>query len=98
MNILPDGTLDYEDDLLARARLGRGERAHVVPHGREGDDEADDHRNGAPAGRLIGHPTGRLIDRREPYAIDMEKVIEAAVRTGTFLEINGNPDRRDLTR
>ena len=36
----------------------------------------------------IGHPTGRLIDRREPYAVDMEKVIEAAARTGTFLEIN----------
>ena len=40
--------------------------------------------------------TFRLIQRREPYAIDMEKVIEAAARTGTFLEINGNPDRRDL--
>ena len=44
----------------------------------------------------IGHPTGRLIDRREPYRLDIEKVVDAAIRTGTFLEINANPDRRDL--
>src|SRR5256885_11414710 len=44
----------------------------------------------------IGHPTGRKIELREPYALDIEKVVEAAVRTGTFLEINANPDRRDL--
>ena len=44
----------------------------------------------------IGHPTGRLIERREPYALDIDAVIEAAVATGTFLEINANPDRRDL--
>ena len=45
---------------------------------------------------VIGHPTGRLIERREPYAIDMDRVIAKAVETGTFLEINANPDRRDL--
>ena len=44
----------------------------------------------------IGHPTGRLIGRREPYALDPDRVIEAAARTGTFLEINANPNRRDL--
>jgi DNA polymerase (family 10) len=44
----------------------------------------------------IGHPTGRLIGRREPYAIDLEAIIEAAARTGTLLEINANPNRRDL--
>jgi DNA polymerase (family 10) len=44
----------------------------------------------------IGHPTGRLIERREPYALDMHALIEAAVRTGTMLEINANPNRRDL--
>jgi DNA polymerase (family 10) len=45
---------------------------------------------------VIGHPTGRLIERRQPYALDIDAVVEAAARTGTFLEINGNPDRRDL--
>jgi len=44
----------------------------------------------------IGHPTGRLIGRREGYALDVDRVIEAAVSTGTFLEINANPNRRDL--
>jgi DNA polymerase (family X) len=44
----------------------------------------------------IGHPTGRLIERREAYALDLDRVITKAVETGTFLEINANPDRRDL--
>jgi DNA polymerase (family X) len=44
----------------------------------------------------IGHLTGRLLLRREPYGIDIERVAEAAVRTRTMLEINGNPNRRDL--
>jgi DNA polymerase (family 10) len=46
--------------------------------------------------RVIGHPTGRLINRRPSYDVDMEAVIEAAARTGTFLEINANPWRLDL--
>jgi DNA polymerase (family 10) len=44
----------------------------------------------------IGHPTGRLIESREAYALDVDRVIAKAVETGTFLEINANPDRRDL--
>jgi DNA polymerase (family X) len=45
---------------------------------------------------VIGHPTGRKIELRNPYAIDIERVIEAAARTHTMLEINAAPDRRDL--
>jgi DNA polymerase (family 10) len=45
---------------------------------------------------VIGHPTGRKIETRVAYAIDMERVIEAAARTHTMLEINAAPDRRDL--
>ena len=44
----------------------------------------------------IGHPTGRKIETRPPYAIDMTRVIEAAARTGTMIEINAAPDRRDM--
>ena len=44
----------------------------------------------------IGHLTGRLLLRREPYAVDVERVVEAAASTGTMIEINGNPNRRDL--
>jgi DNA polymerase (family 10) len=46
---------------------------------------------------VIGHPTGRLILRRDPYAVDVERLVEHAAHTGTMLEINGNPDRRDLS-
>ena len=45
---------------------------------------------------VIGHPTGRKIETRAPYALDVERVIEAAARTHTMLEINAAPDRRDL--
>ncbi|MBA3301150.1 MAG: DNA polymerase/3'-5' exonuclease PolX, partial [Thermoleophilaceae bacterium] len=96
VNVLPDGSLDYEDDLLAELdwivaslhssfRMKEKEMtARMIT--------AMEH----PLVDAIGHPTGRLIGRREPYALDVEKVIEAALRTGTFLEINANPDRRDL--
>ena len=44
----------------------------------------------------LGHPTGRKIESRPPYLVDIERVIEAAARTHTMLEINAAPDRRDL--
>jgi DNA polymerase (family 10) len=45
---------------------------------------------------IFGHPSGRLINKREPYRIDMEKVIDAAIAEGVALEIDGQPDRLDL--
>ncbi|MGC1165432.1 MAG: DNA polymerase/3'-5' exonuclease PolX [Solirubrobacterales bacterium] len=50
-----------------------------------------------PQVNCIGHLTGRLIGRREPYGIDVEAVAEAAARTSTMIEINSNPNRRDLS-
>jgi DNA polymerase (family 10) len=50
-----------------------------------------------PQINCIGHLTGRLIGRREPYGIDVEAIAEAAARTGTMIEINANPNRRDLS-
>jgi DNA polymerase (family 10) len=97
VNILPDGTLDYEDDLLARldwvvasvhTAFGMSEQALT-----ERMIAAIEH----PLVDAIGHPTGRLIERREPYALDLEAIFAAAARTGTMLEINANPDRRDLS-
>jgi DNA polymerase (family 10) len=44
----------------------------------------------------IGHLSGRKLSRRPPYEFDFERVLQAAARTGTMLEINANPDRRDL--
>src|SRR4051812_25127195 len=50
-----------------------------------------------PLVNCIAHPPGRLITRRDPYDVDVQRVAEAAARTGTMLEINGNPNRRDLS-
>ena len=95
-NILPDGTPDYDDALLARLDwvIGSVHTAFGMP----ADDltqrmvAAIEH----PWIDAIGHPTGRKIQSRAPYAIDMDKVIAAAARSGTMLEINAAPDRRDL--
>jgi DNA polymerase (family 10) len=97
VNILPDGSLDYEDGLLAEldwviasvhTSFGMDERAMT-----ERMVAAIEH----PFVDAIGHPTGRLIGRRAPYAIDLDAVLAAAARTGTMLEINANPNRRDLS-
>jgi DNA polymerase (family 10) len=97
VNIMPDGSLDYEDDLLreldwviasVHTSFGMGEQTMT-----ERMIAAIEH----PLVDAIGHPTGRLIGRREPYAIDLDAVFAAAADTGTMLEINANPDRRDLS-
>jgi DNA polymerase (family 10) len=97
VNVLPDGSLDYEDELLDRldwviasVHTSFGMSADAMT---ERMIKAIEH----PLVRAIGHPTGRLIERRAPYALDLDAVFAAAARTGTMLEINGNPDRRDLS-
>ncbi|MBA2505814.1 MAG: DNA polymerase/3'-5' exonuclease PolX [Thermoleophilaceae bacterium] len=96
VNIMPDGSHDYDDDLLAELDWIM---ASVHTSFRMNEDKmtarlvtAMEH----PLVDAIGHPTGRLIERRAPYGLDFEKVVEGAVATGTFLEINANPNRRDL--
>src|SRR5205814_1508450 len=97
VNILPDGSLDYDDELLAEldwvvasvhTSFNISERAMT-----ERVVTAIEH----PLVDCIGHVSGRLIGRREPYRVDVERIAEAAARTGTMLEINGNPNRRDLS-
>jgi DNA polymerase (family 10) len=95
-NILNDGSPDYPDELLVQldwvvASIHTSFRLEEKAM-TERMIAAMEH----PYVDAIGHPTGRLILRRSPYAIDIEKIVEAAVRTGTFLEINANPNRRDL--
>lgn len=46
---------------------------------------------------ILAHPSGRLINAREPYGIDLERVMRAAVERGCFLELNAQPSRLDLT-
>jgi len=96
VNILPDGTLDYDDELLAlldwviasvHSSFAMGAEAMTARIVR-----AIEH----PLVDAIGHLSGRKIERRHPYEFDVERVIEAAARTATMLEINASPDRRDM--
>ena len=97
VNVLPDGTLDYPDELLAEldwviASVHTAFRSSEKQMTKRVITAIEN-----PLVDCIGHLTGRLILRREPYDIDVEQVAEAAARTGTMLEINGNPNRRDLS-
>jgi DNA polymerase (family 10) len=96
VDIRADGGLDYPDELLARCDV-------VVASVHMGQQQAER----AITGRLIsaienknvdiiGHPTGRIINQREPYGLDLQAVLEAAARNGTALEINAYPGRLDL--
>jgi DNA polymerase (family 10) len=96
VDMLEKGGLDLPDEVLARADW-------VVASLHYGQNQPRDRITARiteaienPHVHVIGHPTGRLINRRPPYDVDIEAVIEAAARTGTFLEINANPWRLDL--
>jgi DNA polymerase (family 10) len=95
-NILPDGSLDYDDELLAELDWVIGS---VHTSFGMGTKEMTDRIVAAiehPWVDAIGHLTGRKIETRAPYAVDVDRVFEAAARTGTMIEINSAPDRRDL--
>ena len=90
------GALDYPDDLLAeldlviasvhtRFRMSREAMTSRIVRAME-SGHVD----------ILGHPTGRLLGARDPYEVDIEAVVDAAVRTGTALEINAAPERLDL--
>jgi DNA polymerase (family 10) len=96
-DILPDGSLDLPDDVLAELEwvqisLHAGQRAsrreltarvvHAMHH---------------PAARCLSHPTGRIIGHRPENQLDLERTVEAALETGVALEVNGLPSRLDLS-
>lgn len=96
LNIGADGSVDYDDDVLARfdfciasLHSGWGDEPSVVTARLL---RAMEH----PYVDIIGHPTGRVIGRRDPIALDMEAVLTAASETGTIMELNAYPDRLDL--
>jgi len=97
VNIGLDGALDYPDDLIEALDwvLASVHTSFSISERAMTDRVLAAIEN--PQVNCIGHLTGRLIGRREPYGIDVEAVAEAAARTGTMLEINGNPNRRDLS-
>jgi DNA polymerase (family 10) len=93
VNIRPDGSLDMDDDALAG-------RDWVVASLHSSFDRSPTERLLAamenPHVDCIGHPTGRKINKRAPADVNIEHLIEAALETGTALEINSQPDRLDL--
>ncbi|WP_324670087.1 PHP domain-containing protein [Geochorda subterranea] len=96
VDIGPDGSLDYPDEVLAGL-----DWVVASIHSRLRLDEASQTQRllaacQHPAVDVLAHPTGRLIGRREPYAVDLERVLRRAAETGTAVEINASPDRLDL--
>lgn len=96
VDILRDGGLDLPDHVMAEldvviASIHTGFKQPEEQLTRR-MLEAMEH----PYVHIIGHPTGRLIGRRDPYPIDVDAILEKAVETGKALEINASPDRLDL--
>ena len=96
VDIGPDGSLDYPDEVLrtldlvigsvhTRFRMSREEMTRRVITAMEHPDLD-----------VLGHPTGRLVGQRPPFELDIEAVVEAARRTETALEISASPERLDL--
>lgn len=95
-DILPDGSLDLED-----CTLDALDYAVMSVHSSFSQSEEEmtarmiraiEH----PATTILGHPTGRILLRREPYKIDLQKVIDAAITNRVIIEINANPRRLDM--
>ena len=96
VDILKDGELDYSDELLAQLDV-----VVCSVHSYMNLDRAamTDRLLGAienPYTQIIGHPTGRLLLRRDPFDYDMEKVLDACAKHGVAMECNSYPDRLDL--
>ena len=97
VNIGSDGALDYDDELLERLdwvvasvhTSFRMTKANMTARMVAAVEN--------PLVDCLGHPSGRLLLRRGPYDFDLEDVVEAAAGAGTMIEINGNPNRRDLS-
>ena len=95
-DILPDGSLDLPDDVLAelewvQASVHAGQRA---PRDEITKRTVEAMRH--PAVRCLSHPTGRMINHRPENAVDLERVFEVALETGVAVEVNGLAPRLDL--
>ena len=95
-DILPDGELDLPDDILGELDWVHREPPRGPAHARAGADAWVTTAMRHPAVRALSHPTGRLISRRPPNALDIEETIAVALETGVALEVNGLPARLDL--
>jgi DNA polymerase (family 10) len=96
VDILKDGTLDFTDDVLARLDFVVASVHNLFTLDREAQTARiikaieNEHVD------MVGHLTGRLLNKREPYDVDIAKVIDAAAANDTIIELNANPWRLDL--
>ena len=97
VDILEDGSLDLPDEILKELDL----RVCAVHFNRDLSRKKQTERiiraMDNPYFNILAHPTGRLINERKPYEVDMEQLMEAALDRGCFLELNAHPDRLDLS-
>jgi DNA polymerase (family 10) len=96
-DILPDGSLDLPDDVLAELEwvqisLHAGQR-----WGRQALTDRVVEAMHHPAASCLSHPKGRILNHRPENALDLERVFEVALETGVAVEVNGLPDRLDLS-
>ena len=96
VDILADGTLDYPDEIL-----GRFDLVVASVHSRfnlSADEQTARMVRAIESGfvDIVGHPTGRLLLRRDPYPLDLFRVIDAAAAKGVAIEVNAHPQRLDL--
>jgi DNA polymerase (family 10) len=96
VDILPDGSLDYPDEVLASLDYVVISVHQQFGLSKEKQTERIIRAVQNPYADVLGHMTGRLLLRRPPYELDIQAVIEACAATGTVIELNANPYRLDL--
>ncbi|WP_436861279.1 DNA polymerase/3'-5' exonuclease PolX [Staphylococcus caeli] len=96
MDILPDGQLDYDDEVLAQLDYVIAAIHQSFNQSQETIMQRLENACRNPYVRHIAHPTGRIIGKRPGYEPDIEKLCQLAEETNTILEINANPKRLDL--
>lgn len=96
VNINKDGSLDIKDEVLAELDVvGIAVHSHFNLPRREMTERIKRAMRN-PHADILFHPTGRVIQKREPYDVDMDEIIRTAKETGTVLEVDAYPDRLDL--
>ena len=96
VDILKDGSLDLPDDVLSELDLVLVSVHSFMDQDAKTITDRVLRALAHPAVDILAHPTGRLINRREPFALDVEAVLEAAAELSVAVELNANPNRLDL--
>ena len=96
VDILSDGSLDIANETLRRLDFVYGAVHYNFNLPREKQTDRIIRAMDNPYFSILAHPTGRLINKRQPYELNMERVIKAAAERGCIIEINAHPDRLDM--